>query len=123
MFLAILNQEIRYYPIFFNHYIPKCLKSDLFVAQFSERRKQESVETAFLSKAVGEAYAALKKYITGKLIYSDFKIPKKLFSFGDSFVTATCPFNLLTPKSNWRLHSPYTMTLELNIEGHENKGI
>lgn len=35
--------------------------------QFSERRKQESVETAFLSKAVGEAYAALKKYISGKL--------------------------------------------------------
>lgn len=103
--------------------MPNCLKSDLFLAQFSERRKQESVETAFLSKAVGEAYAALKKYITGKLIYSDFKITKKLFSFGDSFVSATCPFNLFTPKSNWRLLSPYTMTLELNIEGHENKGI
>ena len=99
--------------------MPNCLKSDLFLAQFSERRKQESVETAFLSKAVGEAYAALKKYITGKLIYSDFKIPKKLFSF----VSATSPFNLFTPKSNWRLLSPYTLTLELNIEGHENKGI
>ena len=39
----------------------------LCVFQFSERRKQESVETAFLSKAVGDTYAALKKHLTGKI--------------------------------------------------------
>lgn len=54
--------------------------------KFSERRKQESVETAFLSKAVSDAYAALKRHITGKQ-------PSSFRCLASFLITALCSLN------------------------------
>lgn len=54
--------------------------------KFSERRKQESVETTFLSKAVSDAYAALKKHISGKQ-------PTSFRCLASFLITALCSLN------------------------------
>ena len=34
----------------------------------------------------------------------------------NTFILSYCPFNLLTPKSDWHLISPYHITPESNIK-------